>query len=157
MTDERAPERYFEDYAPGSVFDGGTLTLSADEIIDFARKYDPQAFHIDPVAAENGPFGGLVASGWHTVSATMRVLVENYLSGASSLGSPGVDDIRWLRPVRPGDVLRVRATVLDSKVSNSKPDRGVVRTKVEALNEADEPVFHMTVLGLVRRRPGEQT
>lgn len=146
-------ERYFEDYVPGSVHDLGTISVSEAEIIEFAKDYDPQPFHIDPVAAKTGPFGGLIASGWHTTALMMRLFVEGYLSSASSLGSPGVDEVRWLRPVRPGDVLSVAAIVEDSRVSNSKPDRGLTRTRIEMTNVAGEPVLRMTAINLIRRRP----
>src|SRR5580692_2356968 len=115
-------DRYFEDYVPGSVHEFGSVQVEESEIIDFGKRFDPQDFHTDPEAAARGPFGGLIASGWHTGALMMRMLVDNYLSKASSLGSPGIDELRWLRPVRPGDTLRLRATVLDSKRSQSKPD-----------------------------------
>ena len=144
--------RYFEDYVPGAVFECGTLVVDEREVIAFARSYDPQAFHIDPVAAADGPFGGLIASGWHTIAMTMRVLVENYLSEASSLGSPGIDELRWQKPVRPGDELRVRATILDTKRSRSKPDRGLVRASVEVGNQHGEQVLTMIAMNLMRLR-----
>ena len=127
--------RWFEDYIPGSVHRFGNICLTESEIIDFAKQFDPQPFHIDKQAGERSSFRGLVASGWHTASLTMRLLVENYLSEVSSLGSPGVDQLRWLVPVRPGDVLSVRATVLEARRSKSKNDRGIVRSKIDTLNE----------------------
>src|SRR6516225_4859760 len=126
--------RYFEDYVPGTTVDCGSFSLSEDEIIAFAREYDPQPFHVDPVAAKNGPFGGLIASGWHTTSRMMRQLVDNYVSPESSLGAAGVDELSWPRPVRPGDTLHVRATVVEARRSNSKPDRGIVKTRMELTN-----------------------
>ncbi|HWE90464.1 MAG TPA: MaoC family dehydratase [Pseudonocardiaceae bacterium] len=146
--------RYFEDYEPGSTQDCGSVSVTEDEIIEFAKQYDPQPFHVDAGAAADGPFGGLIASGWHTTALMMRLLADGYLSGASSLGSPGIDELRWLRPVRPGDVLRVRVTVLEIRPSSSKPDRGLVRSRVEMTNEAGEPVLRLIALNLVRRRPG---
>jgi acyl dehydratase len=147
-----APERYFEDYLPGSVSEFGSIALDEAEIIDFAKRFDPQEFHIDPEAAARGPFGGLIASGWHTGALMMRMMVDNYLSKASSLGSPGIDELRWLRPVRPGDTLRLRATVLDTKRSQSKPDRGVVWTLTEVLNQNGEVVMSVKAMTLIRCR-----
>src|ERR1035438_7980609 len=109
------PDRYFEDYLPGSVSEFGSIAVDEAEIIEFGKRFDPQEFHIDPVAAARGSFGGLIASGWHTGSLMMRMIVDNYLSKASSLGSPGIDELRWLRPVRPGDTLRLRATILEPR------------------------------------------
>jgi len=120
---------------PGSVRTSGTVLVTEEEIIEFAKRYDPQVFHTDPVAARDSIYGGLVASGWHTAAMAMRLIVENYLSGVASVGSPGVDEVRWLKPVRPGDKLSVRVTVLEARRSESKPDRGIVRSLVEVLNQ----------------------
>jgi acyl dehydratase len=128
-------DQCFEDFEPGSVRTSGTVLVTEEEIIEFARRYDPQVFHIDPVAARSTLYGGLVASGWHTAAMAMRLIVENYLSRVASVGSPGVDEVRWLKPVRPGDVLSVRVTVLEARRSESKPDRGLVRSLVEVLNQ----------------------
>ena len=144
--------RYFEDYLPGSVHEFGSAEVEESEIIEFAKRFDPQEFHIDPEAAARGPFGGLIASGWHTGALMMRMFVDNYLSKASSLGSPGIDELRWLRPVRPGDTLRVRATVLETKRSQSKPDRGVVWTLAEVLNQNGEVVMSVKAMTLIRCR-----
>src|SRR5438874_10861775 len=103
--------RYFEDYRPGTVFTSGMLRVSEADIIDFARRYDPQAMHTDPEAARNGRFGGLIASGWHTAALMMRLFATNFLSPASSVASPGIDEFRWLQPVRPGDVHPLRVAV----------------------------------------------
>lgn len=146
-------DRYFEDYRPGASYEFGTAGAGEQEIVEFARKFDPQSFHVDPAAAVDGPFGGLIASGWHTLSLMMRLLVDHYLPGSASLGSPGVDEVRWLRPVRPGDVLRVRATVLEATPSRSKPDRGLVRTGIELLNQHDETVTSLKALNFIRSRP----
>jgi acyl dehydratase len=127
--------RYFEDYVPGLRFDCGSFTLDQAEIIAFAEKYDPQPFHVDPQAAKDGPFGGIIASGWQTTSMMMRQVVENFISAESGLGAAGVDEIRWPRPVRPGDTLHVRATVLEARRSRSKPDRGITRTRLEVTNQ----------------------
>src|SRR6185369_1160865 len=117
------PDRYFEDYPPGAVFEGGGIAVSEAEIVEFARKYDPQAMHTDPEAAAGGYFGGLIASGWHTAAVMMRLFVEHFLSPASSIASPGIDEVRWLRPVRPGDVLNLRVTVIATERSRSRPER----------------------------------
>lgn len=137
------PVRYFEDYVPGLTVDCGRFTLSEAEIIAFAREYDPQPFHIDPVAAAAGPVGGLIASGWHTTSMTMRLLVDNFISGGTGLGAAGIDEIRWPCPVRPGDTLHVRATVLQARRSRSKPDRGIVHSMTEITNQDGETVMTM--------------
>jgi len=144
--------RYFEDYLPGTVHEFGSAKVEESEIIEFAKRFDPQDFHTDPEAAARGPFGGLIASGWHTGALMMRMIVDNYLSKASSLGSPGIDELRWLRPVRPGDTLHLRATVLDTKRSQSKPDRGVVRTLTEVLNQNGEIVMSVKAMTLIRCR-----
>jgi acyl dehydratase len=124
-TDFSAPvdDRWFEDYAPGLAFEYGSVTVSEDEIIAFARRFDPQPMHVDPEAAAAGRFGGLIASGWHTVAIATRIFVEHYLSHVASIASPGVDEIRWPAPVRPGDVLRLRTTIVEARRSRSKPDR----------------------------------
>ena len=142
--------RYFEDYVPGLTVDCGSVEVDEAGIIAFAKEYDPQPFHTDPTI--DGPFGGLIASGWHTTSLMMRLLVENFVSGETSLGAAGVDEIRWPRPVRPGDTLRVRATVLETRRSRSKPDRGIVRSVAEAINQDGETVMRMTAINLVLAR-----
>jgi acyl dehydratase len=136
--------RYFEDYVPGAVIDCGSFTLSEAEIVAFAVQYDPQPFHVDRAAASSGPFGGLIASGWHSTAMMMRRVVEGFLSPESSLGSPGVDDLRWLRPVRPGDTLRVRVTVLEARRSASKPDRGNVKSRIELVSPDGEVAMRVT-------------
>ncbi len=137
MTDVSGAQatRYFEDYVPGLSFDCGSFTLDEAEIIAFAEKYDPQPFHVDPQAAKDGPFGGIIASGWQTTSMMMRQVVENFISAESGLGAAGVDEIRWPHPVRPGDTLHVRATVLEARRSRSKPDRGITRTRLDVTNQ----------------------
>ncbi|MGW5720400.1 MaoC family dehydratase [Amycolatopsis sp. NPDC003865] len=147
-------DRYFEDYVPGVTHDCGSVEVTEAEVLDFARRYDPQSFHVDAAAAAAGPFGGLIASGWHTASLMMRLFAEHYLSAASSLGSPGVDELRWPRPVRPGSVLRLRATVTEARLSRSKPDRGLVRTRVELVDGGDDVVFSASLLNLILVRPG---
>jgi acyl dehydratase len=129
--------------------------VSIDEasIINFAKEFDPQTFHVDPAAAAAGPFGGLIASGWHTAAATMRLIVENYLPGEASLGAAGIDELRWPNPVRPGDVLTVRATVLEARRSKSRPDRGIVKTLGEVVNQDGKPVLSLTAINFISARP----
>ena len=146
-------ERYFEDYPPGAVFEGGTVEVSEAEILEFARHYDPQTMHTDPAAAAHGFFGGLIASGWHTAALMMRLFAAHFLSPASSLASPGIDELRWLKPVRPGDVLSLRVTVTEARRSRSKPDQGVVRSLVEVLNQEGEVVMSLWPISLIRCRP----
>lgn len=147
-----ATNRYFEDYVPGAVCVYGNIAMTEAEIVEFARRYDPQPIHADANAARNGPFGGLIASGWHTTACVMRVLVERYLSRVAAIVSPGIDELRWPAPVRPGDVLHVRITIESATVSRSKPDRGLVRTFIEALNQRDEVVLSMKAMNIIRRR-----
>jgi acyl dehydratase len=153
-TDFAAPvmDRYFEDYVPGTVGVYGRIAMTEAEIVEFARRYDPQSIHTDPEAAARGPFEGLIASGWHTIACVMRVLVEHYLSHVAAIVSPGIDELRWKAPVRPGDVLRVRITVEEASPSRTKPDRGLVRTFIEAVNDRDEVVLTMRAMNIFRRR-----
>ena len=130
-------ECYFENYEKNSVFLFGPLNILEKDIIEFAKLYDPQPFHIDPNVAKNGPYKGIIASGWHTCALVMRTLVENYFSTISSIGSPGIDELRWLFPVRPGDELSVRVTVLGTRRSQTRPDRGIVKTFVEVINQEE--------------------
>jgi acyl dehydratase len=145
-------ERYFEDYIPGAVFEYGEIRVDEAEILDFARRFDPQDMHADPEAAKHGRFGGLIASGWHTAAMMMRLVVENFLPKKASLASPGIDELRWLRPVRPGDVLRLRVTVLEATRSRSRPDRGVVRTFMEVLNQDREVVMSLKPMNIIASR-----
>jgi acyl dehydratase len=142
-------QRWFEDYRPGLVLQFGAASVEQAEVVEFARRYDPQPFHIDADAAAQGAYGGLIASGWHTGSLMMRLLVEHYLSPLASLGSPGLDELRWLAPVRPGDTLSVRVTILEVRRSQSKPDRGLVRAKIEVLNQRREVVMSMKALNFI--------
>ncbi|MBO0802217.1 MAG: MaoC family dehydratase [Nocardiopsaceae bacterium] len=137
------PIRYFEDYVPGLTVDCGTFSVSEEEIVAFAKEYDPQPSHTDPVAAAESPVGGLIASGWQTTILSMRLLAEHFISGETGLGAAGIDEIRWPRPVRPGDTLRVRATVADARRSRSKPDRGIVHSVTEITNADGETVMTM--------------
>lgn len=145
--------KYFEDFPPGERRELGQYAVTEEEIIRFARDFDPQSFHVDHAAAEASMFGGLIASGWHTCSMTMRVLCDGFLLAAASIGSPGVDLLRWKRPVRPGDTLRVFATVVEAKPSTSKPDRGVLVNEIEVRNQGDEIVLTMLAMTMLYRRP----
>jgi acyl dehydratase len=144
-------ERRFEDYPVGAVFEFGSVTMTQDEIVAFAREYDPQDMHVDPALAAAGPFGEIIASGWHTMGVMMRMFVAHYLP-KNGLASPGIDEIRWPRPVRPGDTLRVRATITEARRSRSQPDRGLVTAFVEVLNQNDEPVLTVRPMNLIRTR-----
>ena len=146
--------RYFEDFRVGEIVTLGTVTPSAEEIIAFARQFDPQPFHTDPAAAKQSVFGGLIASGWHTISLYMRLLVDGMIAKlAESQGSPGVDKIEWLKPVRPGDTLTGRVTILELIPSKSRPDRGTIRTLGEMVNQKGETVMTMRGIGFFGRRP----
>ena len=147
-----AASRYFEDYAPGAVFEYGEIPVTEAEILEFARRFDPQYIHVDRERAVQGPFGGLIASGWHTAAMMMRLIVDNFLPKNAILGSPGIDELRWLRPVRPGDVLSVRLSVLEATRSRSKPDRGVVRSLCEVLNQDREVVMSLKGVNIIACR-----
>lgn len=151
--DVPAEQRFFEDYVPGRVYEFGAITVTQAEIVEFAARFDPQSFHLDPIKAAASQFGGIIASGWHTIGLAMRLLVDYYLTHVASFGSPGVDEIRWPNPVRPGDTLRIRATIIEARASRSKPDRGIVRTRIEALNQKDELVLSMMAVSFLGRRP----
>jgi len=144
---------YFEDFTIGRVFDSGTRQLSEQDILGFASEYDPQYFHTDPEAAKQSIFGGLIASGWQTVGVCMRLMCDSYLLESSSMGSPGVDEVRWVKPVYPGDTLRMRATVIAAKPSSSKPDRGIATMRCNIYNQKDELVMHMQGMQMMQRRP----
>lgn len=145
---------YFEDFTPGREFRTDGATITEAQILDFALAFDPQPFHLDVEAAKQSIFGGLIASGFHTMALTFRLFAQTRALAAGSLGSPGVDELRWLRPVRPGDTLRAVVRVAEQRPSTSKPDRGIVRLQWTTLNQAGEPVLTMTSMQLVRRRPG---
>ena len=145
-------DRHFEDYPVGAVAELGPISVDEQEVIDFGRRFDPQPFHVDAQRSAAGPFGGVIASGWHTASLMMRLLVDEYLPREAGLGSPGVDELRWLAPVRPGDQLRVRVTVTDARRSRSKPDRGLVHTVNEVLNQHGERVMTLKAMSIVRCR-----
>ena len=145
-------QRYFEDYVEGSTFEYGEISLTAEEIMEFARRFDPQPIHVDPEYAARGPFSGLIASGWHTAGVMMRLLADHFISHVASMASPGVDEIRWFIPVRPGDTLSIRVTVLETRRSRSKPDRGIVRSLVEVLNQNKEVVMSLKPVSMVKCR-----
>jgi len=145
----------FEDLIVGSSTEIGKHTFTREEIVEFAEKFDPQPFHVDESAAEKSPFRGLVASGWHTCSVMMGMLVRNAFAGSTSMGSPGIDEIRWLKPVRVGDTITMMNVVLDKRVSDSKPDRGIVSTRWEGFNQHGEMVITVSSKGLFGlRNPG---
>lgn len=145
--------RYLEDFTPGETQSLGTRTITAEEIVDYARDYDPQPFHLDEDAAAKTPFGGLVASGWQVGAIAMRLLVDNLLRGAASLGSPGLDKVQWLKPVRPGDTLTMSGRVLQVIPSRSKPNRGVLMSRYEMHNQRGELVYVAEGAGMFGRRP----
>ncbi|MFO7716915.1 MaoC family dehydratase [Desulfosarcina sp.] len=149
-------ERHLEDFVEGAVHEFGPITITEDEIVQFGRQFDPQVFHMDPAGARQTVYGGLIASGWHTCSLFMRLFVEHYLPGPASLGSPGVDELRWLRPVRPGDMLSLRITVHKVKPSRSKPDRGVLYSFCEMLNQKRDVVASMMAMNLIGYRESRE-
>src|SRR5579884_2479660 len=134
-------KRYFEDYVSGSVYEYGPIAVSEAEIINFAKKFDPQYIHTDPQRAAAGLFGGLIASGWHTASLTMRLFSNNCIPAVAALAPPSVDELRWSKPVRPGDSLSIRVTVIEARRSQSKPHIGMVRVLVEVFNQHKEIVM----------------
>lgn len=157
MTAEPAGDalRYFEDFVVGDVIDlGSSAPVSEDDIVAFARQWDPQPFHVDPERARESIFGGLIASGWHTGAIAMRMVVDRILSRSHSQGSPGVDEIRFLRPVRAGDVLSGRYTVVEASPSATRPRLGKVRSRVELFNQRGELVMTWRAMGFFDRREG---
>ena len=148
---------YWEDFYPGQVRETGSHSLSEEEIIEFARKYDPQPFHTDKDKARQSYFGGLIASGWQTAGLAMRMICDLYLLESASLGSPGIDELRWVKPVRPGDTLRLKTTVLETRASTSRPDMGTVRSRSEIYNQHGELVMHMSGVGMFRRRAPDES
>ncbi|MFZ6686376.1 MaoC family dehydratase [Undibacterium sp. SXout11W] len=152
MTNKRF-KWYFEDFIPGESIQLGQRTVTEEEIIAFAQQFDPQTFHIDKVAAKESIFGDVIASGWHTCSMMMRMVVDGFIGDSSSMGSPGIDNIRWTAPVRPGDTLTVTAETTGAKASTSKPDRGVVNTVWKAVNQHGQVVCTIDGMGMFGRRP----
>lgn len=148
----KAP-RYWDDYEVGQKFDLGSTSFTADEIVDFARQYDPQSFHVDAAAAGQSMFGGLIASGWHVTAKLMRLFVDNYVDQRTALGSPGVDEVRWLKPVRPGDTLTAWVECAGKVPSRSRPEMGIVNEHWRATNQKGELVMTLKGTNMVRRRP----
>lgn len=145
----------FEDFAPGEIVTFGAYEVTKEEIIAFASQFDPQPFHLDEEAGKASMLGGLAASGWHSCSIMMRMMFDGFMNGSTSLGSPGIDEVRWLKPVFPGDVLSVRREVLEARPSASRPDRGIVRFRFELMNQKGEVVMEQTNPILFgRRHPG---
>ena len=146
--------RYFEDLEVGAETDFGTYTVTREEVLEFARKYDPQPFHLSDEAAAKTHFGRLSASGWHTAAMTMAVIARKVVADEQAgLGSPGIDELRWLKPVYPGDTLRCECEVIDARPSASKPELGIVRFRLVILNQDDVPVLSQISNVVVRRRP----
>jgi acyl dehydratase len=143
---------YWEDMEPGSVRDLGTVTPTADEIVAFARQFDPQPFHLTEAGGQASVFGGLCASGWHTCAMAMGLMVRNFLGSTASLGSPGLENIKWLHPVYPGDTLRLQHMQLEKRPMNSRPDVGLVRTEWDMFNQHGKKVLHMEGWGMFRKK-----
>ncbi len=144
--------RYFEDYIVGAVHEFGSISVEEQEVLDFGRRFVPLSYHTDPELAKKSIYGGLVASGWHTAALMMRLYTDNYLSKIANLGSPGGDELKWDKPVFPGDDLSIRVTVLETRRSESKPDRGIVHSFVEVLNQKGEVVMSVKMVNFVRSR-----
>lgn len=145
--------QYYEDLTVGAKRSFGRYEVTREEVIDFASAYDPQPFHLDDEAAAGTYFGRLSASGWHTSAMTMRMLVDSWKEEAqASLGSPGLDELRWLRPVYPGDVLRVESELIEKRRSASRPDMGITKSRQTTFNQNDEPVMTMVANGLIKVR-----
>jgi acyl dehydratase len=144
--------RYFEDYVAGSVHEFGPIAVELEEVIDFGKRFVPLSYHTDPELAKKSIYGGLIASGWHTAGLMMRLYTDNYLSKVANLGSPGVDELRWEKPVYPGDVLSIRVTILETRLSQSRPDRGILRSFVEVLNQKREVAMSLNMVNFVRSR-----
>ena len=144
---------YWEDFQVGETVELGRHTVDREEVIAFAKQFDPQPFHVDEEAAKSSFYGGLIASGWHTCGIVMRMMCDAYLNQSASLGSPGVDSVRWLLPVRPGDTLRATRTILESRASSSKPNMGIVKNRWDVYNQKEEKVMTMEGYGLFARRP----
>ena len=153
MSESRPKKYYWEDFAVGTVREFGGMTLEKADIVRFARDWDPQPFHVDEEAATRSPYGGLIASGWQTCAAAMRMCCDAYLLDAASVGSPGVENVRWVKPVRPGDTLRVRLEVLEARPLKSKPGVGLVKNRWQLFNQDGEEVMQMEGYGMFLQRP----
>ncbi len=146
--------KYFEDFPVGESLDCGNWTFEKEAMVQFARQFDPQPFHVDEEKARHSIFGGLIASGWYTCSVGMRLIVDAVVNETASMGSPGVDSLRWMKPVRPGDTLRLLATVIEAEPSKSRPDRGRLTFIYEFAGDDGEPVMTMRAIAIIGRRPG---
>lgn len=147
--------RTFDDFRPGAVEEYGSYTVTREEIVSFASQYDPQPMHLDEAAGAASMLGGLGASGWHVCAMLMRMIADHVLAGSAGMGAPGIEEVRWLRPVRPGDVLSVRQTVLSARASQSRPDRGFVRFRFEVLDATGAVVLEQVNSIIFGRRPGQ--
>ena len=148
--------RYFEDFKVGERIELGSVTVTEEEIITFARQYDPQPFHISPEQAKRSYYGGLIASGWHTVSLLMRMMVDTFINDTISLGSPGVDEVRWLKPVRPNDTLHAHLTIVDTNPSKRRAELGIITSSSEVFNQSGELVLTLKGIHFFGRRPIQQ-
>ena len=146
-------DRYFDDFKVGDKFATATKIVTDDMIVGFAKVYDPQPFHLDPATAKHSIYGGLIASGFQTLAIGFRLIWDTGILAAASMGSPGFDELRWLKPVRPGDTLRVEMEVVESRPSQSKTDRGIMRGAYRYLNQNGEAVLTYTAMHLLKRRP----
>jgi acyl dehydratase len=146
--------RYLEDFSVGETFLSRSITVDADQIKAFASQFDPQPFHLDEQAAKSTFFGELVASGWHTAALTMRLIVDSELKIAGGSIGAGAEELKWPRPVRPGDTLHAFSEVLDVRTSKSRPDQGIIKMRTTTLNQHDQPVMIFVANMLVPRRPG---
>jgi acyl dehydratase len=144
--------RYFEDYVTGSVHEFGPIAVEENEVLDFGKRFVPLSYHTDTEAAKKSIYGGLIASGWHTAALMMRLYTDHYLSKVANLGSPGCDELRWSKPVFPGDELSIRVTVMETRRSDSKPDRGIVQSFTEVLNQKRDVVMSVKMVNFVRAR-----
>lgn len=147
------PTLYWEDFKVGEVHEMGRHTFTAEEIVEFAARFDPQPIHVDPEAAKATFYGGIIASGWHTCSVGMRFAVDSYINNGVSLGSPGLDNVRWHKPVRPGDTITYRRTTLAARPSQSRPGVGLMLARIEAVNQHGELVMSNEGWGMFGRRP----
>jgi acyl dehydratase len=149
------PKRYWEDFQPGAVAIYGPRLVTREEIVAFAAEFDPQPMHLDEAAASATLLGGLAASGWHTCCLLMRIITDGFVLDTSSMGAPGVEEVRWLKPLRPGTRIRVRSTVLETRASKSRPEMGLVKIHHEVLDETDTVLTTLTSTAMLgRRQPG---
>lgn len=144
---------YLEDFEPGRRYELGSFTLTEAEIVEFAERYDPQAIHVDAAAAADGPFGGIIASGWQTAAAVMRLMVDNFIPSETALASPGMEELRWLAPVRPDVTYTAHVVVEETRPSSSKPDRGSIWTTMKLSDPDGTVVYRARGIGIYRRRP----